>query len=185
MPGRTRRTPRSSAHPRSRGEHSKVTSAVAVRVGSSPLARGTLNRIAGITPAARLIPARAGTTTRSYRFSGLQRAHPRSRGDHRVREVSVCAGRGSSPLARGPLTFLSNHPGTIRLIPARAGTTRQSCTAQIADGAHPRSRGDHPVDIAPACAAAGSSPLARGPHPRRRPRFCARGLIPARAGTTR
>ena len=53
---------RPAAHPRSRGEHGMVAVGGMSRLGSSPLARGTL--LAEITrrPNERLIPARAGNT---------------------------------------------------------------------------------------------------------------------------
>ena len=70
------------AHPRSRGEHRWWKTRAAAFVGSSPLARGTLDDFAGDCFVAGLIPARAGNT-RFTRFSlALAWAHPRSRGEH-------------------------------------------------------------------------------------------------------
>ena len=51
--------------------------------------------------------------------------------------------------------------------------------------AHPRSRGDHGSHSSIGENLGGSSPLARGPLLSGKPRAATRGLIPARAGTTR
>ena len=53
-----------SAHPRSRGEHRFSASGGAHYFGSSPLARGTRGVASSEVGGARLIPARAGNTTR-------------------------------------------------------------------------------------------------------------------------
>ena len=71
------------------------------------------------------------------------------------------------------------------LIPARAGNTVYLASYVLAYWAHPRSRGDHaPVD-AVGDGERGSSPLARGPHYNPIYRIQGKGLIPARAGTTK
>ena len=51
-----------AAHPRSRGEHAARRVSSLGTPGSSPLARGTHNRLEKISRLARLIPARAGNT---------------------------------------------------------------------------------------------------------------------------
>ena len=91
----------SSAHPRSRGEHSECRCAMISVSGSSPLARGTLRMGFCAIFLARLIPARAGNT--SFRFGSVRfpTAHPRSRGEHLFFAYWTSCGVGSSPLARG------------------------------------------------------------------------------------
>ena len=132
-----------------------------------------------------LIPARAGTTSLRRRARSSSRAHPRSRGDHNGKKPGATAPAGSSPLARGPRNRYLQGSGRCGLIPARAGTTERARFLAIIWGAHPRSRGDHP-STAPACdTTGGSSPLARGPPRGDRCSKCRRGLIPARAGTTK
>ena len=172
------------AHPRSRGDHPLSSWSRRTRRGSSPLARGPPFPS---TPALRrvgLIPARAGTTSRSCRRATVERAHPRSRGDHHHSLKRPANDLGSSPLARGPQRPTPGVAGLVGLIPARAGTTLPVVGMGGVNGAHPRSRGDHATSCASSAVSAGSSPLARGPRGLhllllRRP-----GLIPARAGTT-
>ena len=111
------------AHPRSRGEHSIRRFPLRQYRGSSPLARGTpQGDQVGYLPGG-LIPARAGNT----RISGASRpgrwAHPRSRGEHRLRMVPGHPRRGSSPLARGTQNIPAPAPVNPGLIPARAGNT--------------------------------------------------------------
>ena len=72
------------AHPRSRGEHQRLGLRSTLVAGSSPLARGTPWNLTRLTFGCGLIPARAGNTSSlSWAFS-LPRAHPRSRGEHRL-----------------------------------------------------------------------------------------------------
>ena len=173
------------AHPRSRGDHSHELHQLCVARGSSPLARGPprigfLHRVK-----MGLIPARAGTTCPPRVGWYSRRAHPRSRGDHCTITPPPPRIPGSSPLARGPHVAALSHVGVAGLIPARAGTTlgRGGLSSHL--GAHPRSRGDHHIQTDNAFFGSGSSPLARGPPRWLRGRPPARGLIPARAGTTR
>ena len=56
-----------TAHPRSRGEHEAATVGYGAVIGSSPLARGTLNATGSDAGLVRLIPARAGNTSASAR----------------------------------------------------------------------------------------------------------------------
>ena len=131
------------AHPRSRGEH--ITFAIwgGVRLGSSPLARGTRDTITLNAGRWGLIPARAGNTwlqNLRRRFLG---AHPRSRGEHPFCVHHDAHLLGSSPLARGTRACPDLRAGRAGLIPARAGNTKQGMQANIIMGAHPRSRGEH------------------------------------------
>ena len=70
------------AHPRSRGEHAAVWSALVARPGSSPLTRGTPCACPAASPGRGLIPAHAGNTLVVGVESLADGAHPRSRGEH-------------------------------------------------------------------------------------------------------
>ena len=75
--------PAPGAHPRSRGDHRKLKPHGTYAAGSSPLARGPHNNVVAPLIKTGLIPARAGTTRTLARPVKTERAHPRSRGDHR------------------------------------------------------------------------------------------------------
>ena len=157
--------PRSRAHPRSRGENSRLRPGLRRRPGSSPLTRGKPmpRRLAGHLTG--LIPAHAGKTERCPGGRARAWAHPRSRGENFDHEDVRGVGAGSSPLTRG-----KPRPHVLRGQP---------------DWAHPRSRGENTRSARPPSTSPGSSPLTRGkPRAagRARPR---RRLIPAHAGKTR
>ena len=92
---------------------------------------------------------------------------------------------GSSPLARGLRSATSCYTHCARIIPARAGFTRDEGPEVGLVGDHPRSRGVYNSPVYRWPTYQGSSPLARG-----LPSLeCCYGLllriIPARAGFTR
>ena len=111
------------AHPHSRGEHCRGHHIGDGFGGSSPLARGTLQRSPHRRRIRRLIPARAGNTVLRTQMRRRRPAHPRSRGEHTARLRPVAKGDGSSPLARGTRRVGYGRRETFRLIPARAGNT--------------------------------------------------------------
>ena len=175
---------KTSAHPRSRGEHQIMRISIGVACGSSPLARGTQHVNWVLVGYLRLIPARAGNTNPRHRLVALISAHPRSRGEHDGAALRVEDSRGSSPLARGTLTAHSQAVDKSRLIPARAGNTPIRTPPRVHISAHPRSRGEHGYAVDGLEFQLGSSPLARGTR-----LICGRHiavgrLIPARAGNT-
>ena len=156
---------RRADHPRSRGVYRELTDALAVSLGSSPLARGLLVGIPPELLVGRIIPARAGFTpppterirvltgssplARGLRLAtGECRArdqdHPRSRGVYGTSMKRARWGGGSSPLARG-LRRVRHHlvPGP-RIIPARAGFTPTCSPTSRSRPDHPRSRGVYP-----------------------------------------
>ena len=134
---------RVSAHPRSRGEHHGSASSFVRHLGSSPLARGTRSRLAGLSRKPWLIPARAGNTNKATPESTSSAAHPRSRGEHRPLATPTEGATGSSPLARGTQPYALVKMDELRLIPARAGNTNTPRAARAWRAAHPRSRGEH------------------------------------------
>ena len=155
---------RERAHPRSRGEHTRLRSLTTAPKGSSPLARGTQSPDNRPHHGWGLIPARAGNTNPHALACGGTGAHPRSRGEHMGRLAALRGSRGSSPLARGTPSAPTRIFALSGLIPARAGNTgcsQRGCTPQRA---HPRSRGEHSCPAAGESQCSGSSPLARGTH---------------------
>ena len=180
----TKATPRASAHPRSRGEHTDRARENNVAGGSSPLARGTRRTTSAMRFSSRLIPARAGNTNRKMRWMVKGPAHPRSRGEHRIASAGSISATGSSPLARGTLWSAADSRARLRLIPARAGNTLFKKGGTMATTAHPRSRGEHVKPRAEPRLRAGSSPLARGTQAWQNGDIVRTRLIPARAGNT-
>ena len=152
--------------------------------GSSPLARGARVSCAGIPVTERLIPARAGNTTGQWFQCQSSSAHPRSRGEHLISSVNLRDFPGSSPLARGTPESRRKRLRRTRLIPARAGNTHCGHGESSQRSAHPRSRGEHPLQNLLKMLIIGSSPLARGTHSRAKNHAGLLRLIPARAGNT-
>ena len=128
-------------HPRSRGVYPRTTARGAASRGSSPLARGLRVVHRRQDRPVRIIPARAGFTTRRAPPGCGRADHPRSRGVYMGMMRASTLMVGSSPLARG---LRRAGPGDRRragIIPARAGfTSRQPCRS-LSPGDHPRSRG--------------------------------------------
>ena len=152
----------SRAHPRSRGENVRASSALSRPTGSSPLTRG--KPFTGVPAADRLglIPAHAGKTSRSASPARSSRAHPRSRGENACEcsaHEGVC---GSSPLTRGKRTPGHACHGPGGLIPAHAGKTACARASTSRPSAHPRSRGENYTLGGTASVCSGSSPLTRG-----------------------
>ena len=172
-------------HPRSRGVYGADMGVVAAVMGSSPLARGLPVVHVDDRASQRIIPARAGFTTRPGRRRCGRSDHPRSRGVYAYLIRGLRADDGSSPLARGLLVAGAQRRREDGIIPARAGFTHPTWTPARYVRDHPRSRGVYWAGSPAPSPPPGSSPLARGlPDPARIP-AAGRGIIPARAGFTR
>ena len=74
-------------------------------------------------------PARAGFTSATNGCAVRTRDHPRSRGVYKYLTITVEVEDGSSPLARGLQSLLSESLAQLRIIPARAGFTQSQGTA--------------------------------------------------------
>ena len=186
--GFTRRSSNTSSttpdHPRSRGVYFQLALTVTDVVGSSPLARGLQGTTKTFSPGQRIIPARAGFTSKSPGPRSAMQDHPRSRGGYTTISRTSPGVAGSSPLARGLRCSSSSCTAGARIIPARAGFTRRHRRRHAERPDHPRSRGVYRTMGIRSRMWIGSSPLARGllavrPRPTRHSR-----IIPARAGFT-
>ena len=151
-------------HPCSRGVYGNMRAGMESHGGSSPLARGLHRRHPGHRLPGRIIPARAGFTSRTSLTPSSTWDHPRSRGVYAGSSSGTRSRAGSSPLARG----LPTGGGRVELdggiIPARAGFTRSRWRRRARTGDHPRSRGVYLCFIGEVAERPGSSPLARGLH---------------------
>ena len=171
-------------HPRSRGVYGSPVRARCTGQGSSPLARGLPMRALSILTAARIIPARAGFTTRRAPGSCARGDHPRSRGVYQAAGGEANGVWGSSPLARGLPVNRGMTTVVEGIIPARAGFTAAPSPPASPAADHPRSRGVYNGDGNVLLSAVGSSPLARGLPPHCTEPASGGGIIPARAGFT-
>ena len=145
--GKTRWTVRRGgcrrAHPRSRGENTRLRRTPLGRSGSSPLTRGKRRSWSLRSPAQGLIPAHAGKTRRFGGYAPHVAAHPRSRGENGLLASARGLVEGSSPLTRGKRLPHDAGDPRIRLIPAHAGKTPFPVPRQSRAAAHPRSRGEN------------------------------------------
>ena len=175
---------RKPAHPRSRGENYRSSSACRSEEGSSPLTRGKPVPCVPQNAWRGLIPAHAGKTWWSRSGRTCRRAHPRSRGENHSTLRLTSPSLGSSPLTRGKRCRALCPFARSGLIPAHAGKTDLDEPETVQDWAHPRSRGENVIVPSFVPTAAGSSPLTRGKLRKRLERELWRGLIPAHAGKT-
>ena len=172
------------AHPRSRGENSAWTDPLARGWGSSPLTRGKLLRSLLRLGRHGLIPAHAGKTGLRRASRRSPRAHPRSRGENRVKTPTL-RGRRAHPRSRGENVLAAPMIVLIWwLIPAHAGKTPTVYPFCAWARAHPRSRGENSCAPPRTPPTRGSSPLTRGKLNRRWHGQGGHGLIPAHAGKT-
>ena len=172
------------AHPRSRGENSSSPSWSVDFRGSSPLTRGKPQIIDPSPLPVGLIPAHAGKTVSTARAMSYTRAHPRSRGENRLREAAHPARVGSSPLTRGKPLIPEPDSDRRWLIPAHAGKTGARSPGFVVGTAHPRSRGENLWGGVGSCYTLGSSPLTRGKRGGLSAHQFLVRLIPAHAGKT-
>ena len=169
-PTSTRGVPSTSTsdHPRSCGANWTAAESNGFPVGSSPLVRGQRNPQLGLHAGGRIIPARAGPTNIDPKEHPAPTDHPRSCGANVALPGGEVVGRGSSPLVRGQLPIIARQDRRVRIIPARAGPTRQGHRAQEHAADHPRSCGANRAVSRSMTPGSGSSPLVRG-QLRRRP----------------
>ena len=153
-----------------------------IRVGSSPLARGTGRRERVAEALVRFIPARAGNGLLPILSSRAPPVHPRSRGERWRHPRCGQRHRGSSPLARGTGSLDAVPYPSRRFIPARAGNGSPSRQPLARNAVRPRSRGERKLVTYSQLNVSGSSPLARGTERLALVAKIDRRFIPARAG---
>ena len=112
-------------HPRSCGANADTDYSNNERAGSSPLVRGQHRVPTRGRARTRIIPARAGPTSRCWASGSATADHPRSCGANSVDDAVGHFMSGSSPLVRGQRAVPRFHAPPRRIIPARAGPTRR------------------------------------------------------------
>ena len=155
---------RARAHPRAGGENSTASASLWRLLGSSPRGRGKRPDRPDASARLRLIPARAGKTTRQTRRIRSLAAHPRAGGENLPPPSTCSPPNGSSPRGRGKPCNPPTPMLTTGLIPARAGKTGRGLPNHGPGQAHPRAGGENvPMRKRP-LAVLGSSPRGRGKH---------------------
>ena len=110
--------------------------------------------------------------------------HPRLSGEYSINDRLMTCNLGSSPLARGVLGPTDLPCSHRRIIPACAGSTRNSYCTDCSNRDHPRLRGEYGMMELEYKDGQGSSPLARGVPKIPDQANCKRRIIPACAGST-
>ena len=167
-----------------RGEHRVKKQGGKPEKGSSPHARGALQRENVVEKQLGIIPACAGSTmTLGTPMVGVG-DHPRMRGEHTACTAPSLTRGGSSPHARGALCPLCGWGTLPGIIPACAGSTSCRATTTSRRRDHPRMRGEHTKSGLSGMVLPGSSPHARGAQINATRRCGQNGIIPACAGST-
>ena len=167
-----------------RGEHRVKKQGGKPEKGSSPHARGALQRENVVEKQLGIIPACAGSTmTLGTPMVGVG-DHPRMRGEHTACTAPSVTRGGSSPHARGALCPRCGWGTLPGIIPACAGSTSCRATTTSRRRDHPRMRGEHTKSGLSGMVLPGSSPHARGAQINATRRGGQNGIIPACAGST-
>ena len=171
-------------HPRVCGEHQHVRYILAVRLGSSPRMRGTLQTLSSCARLTGIIPAYAGNT--GWEFGHVEDIgdHPRVCGEHIRAPSDGGSGGGSSPRMRGTRKIRRFRHLERRIIPAYAGNTKTPRHHMRGYRDHPRVCGEHLELLVKSCDKLGSSPRMRGTPGRMVRSGKDHGIIPAYAGNT-
>ena len=175
---------RCTDHPRACGANHRRRRQQGQEGGSSPRVRGKLRRAVPMQSGLRIIPARAGQTSRSSVRTSCFPDHPRACGANELMATTLKQFNGSSPRVRGKRLAVADRLLTNRIIPARAGQTKTLLPTFCPHSDHPRACGAN-------CPAGKSRGCVYGSSPRVRGKLGAddlieRGvrIIPARAGQT-
>ena len=167
-----------------RGEQSVLTRGKTPRVGSPPLARGTVYRTSPPRARGGITPACAGNRhTEDKAYHGIG-DHPRLRGEQRADTRTVYCSPGSPPLARGTGFLRAPTKSGTGITPACAGNRFMPSFSPLSPWDHPRLRGEQIKLCLCAYVAQGSPPLARGTEPCKRLMRGLKRITPACAGNS-
>ena len=133
----------STAYPRVRGDHRANIRRDRGDLGLPPRARGSRRLSTTRMPTCRPTPACAGITRSGRPVWGPTEAYPRVRGDHSQSALSLFAGAGLPPRARGSRRVWRRRAPARGPTPACAGITQYLGDGESERGAYPRVRGDH------------------------------------------
>ncbi len=111
--------------------------------------------------------------------------HPRTHGEHPAQSTQEASSIGSSPHARGTCSIRRTHSIDSRFIPARTGNMNFVISPVDCIPVHPRTHGEHLLEVNWLQYAGGSSPHARGTSRFELPERIPDRFIPARTGNIR
>ena len=147
--------------------------------------RGAVPRQDVVAARLGIIPARAGSRRCRTPCGHATRDHPRACGEQADVFFGQPEERGSSPRVRGADGDIWVSDYSDGIIPARAGS-RSLCTRENNQHRdHPRACGEQPRRSPTSPTPAGSSPRVRGAGGNADAQNMPRGIIPARAGSSR
>ena len=149
-------------HPRACGEQSRLISSALLRSGSSPRMRGAARETSSVAFPSGIIPAHAGSSSTAGKPRCPARDHPRACGEQRNGISLIAPDYGSSPRMRGAVIGSAGFAGTPRIIPAHAGSRRETAPPPQRSRDHPRACGEQDSDGVLDLAILGSSPRMRG-----------------------
>ncbi len=153
-------------------------------LGSSPRVRGAVHDVVSQVIAEGIIPACAGSSTRTSKATTGRWDHPRVCGEQVTALRQTSMNVGSSPRVRGAGHRRCDALGRTGIIPACAGSSHSFASQRECSRDHPRVCGEQWPPHAPRWCPPGSSPRVRGAGGRTRSLKLASGIIPACAGSS-
>ena len=171
-------------HPRACGEQPPTAPRKGQRMGSSPRVRGAVAAEHVVVGDAGIIPARAGSRWNPSRASTSRWDHPRACGEQTPSLRTSRRRRGSSPRVRGADFLLQHARALLGIIPARAGSRRETPRSPSTAWDHPRACGEQAAGPLLVYELRGSSPRVRGAELFESILQSISGIIPARAGSS-
>ena len=152
----------SSVHPHGCGEHSSVSIACRVLLGSSPRVWGTRQQDQRGRQRRRFIPTGVGNTGSADGAASARSVHPHGCGEHKIRFLREVRSSGSSPRVWGTRISSAGRYTIGWFIPTGVGNTRRRQLRRCASSVHPHGCGEHGVDRIKLRLQLGSSPRVWG-----------------------